>query len=202
MEGRRPLFPVVGPHCVRVSPICTDPYGPTPPPALLADHLLVALCWLNQPWFLLLLQLLRDLLTQQSGSLPHPDLMLLRLAAWPLSGLSSKQQAFHRRLRALPRQPNVPSRLRIASRSVLGVGRWTHSQTLRNVRAGSSKFFLCPVPGRETVSTIRNYNSSVVVVHHGFPDGATVGTRAALHQLLQGMFHQCHLAVNPSFWWW
>ena len=46
-----------------------------------------------------------DLLSQRlanKGTLFHPDLKSLRLAAWKLSGVSSKVQAFHRQLLPQP----------------------------------------------------------------------------------------------------
>jgi hypothetical protein len=70
--------------------------------------ILIAPRWPNRTWFPLLLQhlfqdpillpLLPNLLTQQTGRLWHPNPGVLSLAAWPLSGKLSLRQAYHRRL--------------------------------------------------------------------------------------------------------
>jgi hypothetical protein len=79
---------------------------------------LIAPTWPRRSWFHLLLQMacevpLRlplklDLLSQtlpQMGTLFHPDLKSLRLAAWKLTGVSSRVQVFRSRLSSQPWQP-------------------------------------------------------------------------------------------------
>ena len=56
----------------------------------------------------LLLPVKMDLLSQhlsQKGTLYHSDLKSLKLAAWKLSGVSSKVQAFQKQLSPQPWQP-------------------------------------------------------------------------------------------------
>jgi len=79
---------------------------------------LIAPTWPRRSWFHLLLQmaceiplllpLKLDLLSQtlpQMGTLFHPDLKSLRLAAWKLSGVFSRVQAFRNQLSSQPWQP-------------------------------------------------------------------------------------------------
>jgi len=88
------------------------------------DHpeavVLIAPTWPRRSWFHLLLQMACEvplllplklgLLSQilpQKGTLFHPDLKSLRLAAWKLSGVSSRVQAFRNQLSVRPWQPRA-----------------------------------------------------------------------------------------------
>ena len=72
-----------------------------------ADAIVILPCWPRRGWFHLLIQLSielpillpqsKQLLTGPEG-VPHPDLATLRLAAWRVSGKTSKQQEFRSKL--------------------------------------------------------------------------------------------------------
>ena len=79
-----------------------------------AETIMIAPWWPRRGWFAQLLHLMveapvmlpqTDQLLSDPDGLPYPDLGTLRLAAWRLSGVRSRQQAFRRQLRQPWRLP-------------------------------------------------------------------------------------------------